>query len=275
MFSASAVVAPVSAQSHAAGHLRVVDAPKFSTLPHAVLFDRTISRDAVMLYAVLQSHWWQGGECWASHATLADEMRVSERMLRRYLNELIAAGHITEEAAGYRRSKTYRPSSIGTTCQIETVNQTPVSVQSELHVRTNRNVVSDSYKKTPEKKTQEEKPPIGGIAADAAPEPEKATVKPKKSKPTTTPCPETFPLEAKHVEYAAGLGLSEAQAKAETNKFLAHHRFKGTRGVDWYAGWQNWMRRAVEYGASTRTNGTPAQKPRTDGAKGFKNVLRY
>lgn len=281
MGSASAVVAPVSAQSRAAGHLRVVDAPKFSALPHVVIRDTSLSRDARLLYSVLQMYWWQEGECTASHETLAADMGCSERGLRRYLDELLAAKLIVESAAGVRRSKVYTPASIGQKQPIEEgVNKTPVSdwntvnrtkptVQSDKTDTGNRTPLSDSKKKTPVKKTQEEDlPPTGVVvAAVAADQPAIEDAKPKKSKATA--CPETFPLDAKHFEYAASLGLSEAQARSETSKFLAHHKFKGTRGVDWYAGWQGWMRRAVEYGAPTRTNGNAAPKPTTNGAKGW------
>lgn len=274
MVSASAVVAPVSAQSHAAGHLRVVDAPKFSALPHEVLFNQSLSRDAVVLYAILQSHWWQGGECWASHAVLATEMRCGLRSLRTYLDELIAAGVITETASGNRRAKVYAPTSnTSKLADCKPSNRQKTTIQSAKNDTSNTSKLADSYKKTQKKKTQEEDiPPIGGSAAVAADQPAIEEAKPKKSRATT--CPETFPLEAKHIEYAAGLGLTEAQARSETSKFLAHHRFKGTRGVDWYAGWQNWMRRSVEYGATTRTNEPAAPKPKTNGAKGW-NVQRY
>lgn len=149
------------------GRLRVVDAPKFSALPHAVLFDRRLSHAARLLYAVLQAHWWQSGVCYASHATLAEEMGVSTRMLRTYLDALIGAGLIVESPHGERRAKSYAPAPIGSTLPIATVeseagfslppsNRKPVSEQSEARFRLNEKPASDSYKKTPEKKTPEE-----------------------------------------------------------------------------------------------------------------------
>lgn len=253
--------------AHASSHrarprLTVVDgngaAQKFSALPHAVLFDKRLSHAARLLYAVLQAHWWQSGACYASHATLAEEMGVSTRMLRTYLDALIAAGLIVEAPHGERRAKSYAPAPIGSTLPIAPVeseagfslhpgNRKPVSEQSEVCFRTNEKPVSDSYKKTPEKKTPEEgSPPTGeSVAAGAAPEP--ARPKPPKEKPKATPAPDVFDLTERHFDYARSLGLDEAAARRETDKFLAHHRFKGTRGVDWYAGWQNWMRRAVQY----------------------------
>src|SRR5678815_2465486 len=80
-------------------------AASYSALPHAVLFDSRLTRGEIVLYAVLQSHTWQTGEFFASNATLAAKMRVSERMLRNYLDRLIEVGYVTETPAGPRRSK--------------------------------------------------------------------------------------------------------------------------------------------------------------------------
>lgn len=148
----------------------VKDGPgTYSALPHAVLFS-DMSDGAVRLFAVLQAHWWgPSGECSASHATLATEARCSLRSLRRYLDELIAAKLTTEESAGARREKVYRPVSIGQKRPIETaaneppvadcepVNRPKTTVQSAKNDTFNRPKRSHSYKKTKEKKTKEEK----------------------------------------------------------------------------------------------------------------------
>jgi hypothetical protein len=229
-------------------------AARYSALPHEIMRDTSLSRDARLLFAVLQGHWWQDGDCFASHATLATEMGCSTRMLRTYLNELIEAGKVTEHEAGQRRQKVYRMGSIGSTVPIEPLNEKPASdskagnrkfptVQSEIIDTSSRKQASDSYKKTPVKKTlEEELPPTGvGVAGATDPPAEKSTGK-KSSR--GTPCPATFPLEAKHYAYAAEHGYGEvAKVAAITDAFLSHHRFKGTIGKDWYAGWQGWIRR--------------------------------
>lgn len=88
--------------------------PSFSALPHVVLFDRRLSRDARLLYAVMQAHWWQGGECWASHATLAAAMGCSDSQLRRYIGELSTAGYVASRRRGQGQAKAYRPTSVAT-----------------------------------------------------------------------------------------------------------------------------------------------------------------
>lgn len=241
-------------------------AATYSALPHAVLFSG-LSDGAVRMYAVLQSHWWgDSGECTASHATLAEEARCSLKSVRRHLDELIAARLVEERPAGTRRSKVYAPIPIGQKRPIGAVNASEMSdwapcnapkttVQSVKNDRSNAPKTTHSYKKTPEEDIEEELTPTGLGAADAAAP--ATTGKPKRSAQRKTACPETFPLEPRHFAYGAELGLSEQRVRAETEKFLAHHRFKGTLGLDWYAGWQNWMRRAVLYAAqSPQRNGT-------------------
>lgn len=244
-------------------------AASYSALPHAVLFSE-LSDGAVRLYAILQAHWWgESGESTASHATLAAEARCSLKSVRRHLDELIAAGLVAERPAGTRRSKIYAPIPIGQKRPIEAANTAEMSdcppsnapkttVQSDKNDRSNAPKTTYSYKKTPVKKTLEEELPPTGVGAAAAPQPATGD-KPKRSAQRKTACPETFPLDAKHFAYGSELGLSEQRVRAETDKFLAHHRFKGTLGLDWYAGWQNWMRRAVLYDAqqpSPHRNGT-------------------
>ena len=288
MVSASAVVAPVSAQSHAARHLRVVDAPRFSALPHDVIRDTRVSRDARLLYAVLQMYWWQEGECTASHETMAADMGCSERGLRRYLDELLAAKLIVESAAGVRRSKVYTPAPIGQKEPIEdgsnrtplsdwnAVNRTKPTVQSDKTDTSNRTVVSDSKKKTPVKKTVEDSTPIGVDAAGAAAKPSAAPARSESAKRATR-LPEDADLTDAHVQAAASIGLDRATASAEWPQFKDHHRSRGSTMVDWLAAWRTWCRNSLKfaarkngaYAAPTRTNQPTTPKPSTNGAKGW------
>lgn len=68
-----------------------------------------------------------------------------------------------------------------------------------------------------------------------------------------TPAPDNFPLVDKLKEWAnrevPGLDLL-----SETEKFLDHHRSKGSRMFDWPSAWRKWMRNAAEWGHA-RNNG--------------------
>lgn len=243
------------------GHLRVVDAPSFSAFPHAVIRDTRVSRDARLLYAVLQMHWWQGGECWAANATLAVEMGCSDSQLRRYLHELLAAGWITARMRGQGQGKAYAPTkplpSDGQASTGERFNRSqtdgsdgnrsPVEPQPFTDERFNRSPVTDRRRLVNEDSLKEED--TGVIAAaDAAPQAERGKPKRRASR-----LAEDATLTADHLEAAVSIGLSPATADAEWAQFVDYHHAKGSTMSDWLAAWRTWCRNSLKFG--TRRNG--------------------
>jgi len=79
----------------------------FTPLPNAVLLDARLSRDARLLYALLQYHARGDGRCFPSHATLAAELGGGETALRAYLRELIDAGLVGQRRRGQGRTNMY------------------------------------------------------------------------------------------------------------------------------------------------------------------------
>lgn len=53
----------------------------------------------------------------------------------------------------------------------------------------------------------------------------------------------------------------ERRLQAETERFLDHHRAKGSLFKDWDAAWRKWMRGAIEYGPRRVVNGYDQQSP--------------
>lgn len=90
-----------------------------------------------------------------------------------------------------------------------------------------------------------------------SPNPAKPPTKTKTKKDPETFVPETFPLEARHLEYAGKKGLTKTETERETEKFLLWHGSKQTKYTDWYKAWQGWILRAAENKARL----TPFQKP--------------
>jgi hypothetical protein len=144
-----------------------VDGP-FSALPHAIIRRTDISRDARLLVSVLLMYGWQGGDITVSHATLAADMGCGLKSLRVYLDELIAAGIITERDAGRRRQKVYtltvntsktthwEPVNTAETTDCPPSNAQFLPVQCVVFDQSNTSKTTHSKKKTPEKKTKEE-----------------------------------------------------------------------------------------------------------------------
>ena len=146
----SSVVASVAPARERPGHLRVVDEPQFAPFPAAVLTDTRLSTGARLLYAVMQLHWWQGGECWASHSTMAAQVGCKERMIRYYIRELVALGYITERRRGRGQAKAYAPAQAATDCQLnrqEIAASEPkrqqIAVQAAKDCQFNRQQIAD------------------------------------------------------------------------------------------------------------------------------------
>lgn len=225
----------------------------YSALPHAVLTDPRTQHGHIVSYAVLQMHWWQGGECWASHVTLAAEAKCSERQFQRYVKDLVAWGFITERRRGHGQAKAYAP--VAQPSQHDTgvalnptpvspsaPNTTPVSDQHDTGVRFNTTPVSDRRRSNEEDSLKEED--TGGDAANAAPAPPKA--KPERR---ATRLPADWSLTDAHLEAASRRGFDAARAAAEAERFCDYHRAKGSRMVDWLAAWRTWLGNAVTFDA--------------------------
>ena len=85
----------------------------FTPLPNQVLLDARLSRDARLLYGLLQHHARGDGRCFPSHATLAAELGGGETALRAYLRELIEAGLVGQRRRLQGRTNMYILLAIG------------------------------------------------------------------------------------------------------------------------------------------------------------------
>lgn len=66
-------------------------------------------------------------------------------------------------------------------------------------------------------------------------------------KRTATAAPVSFDVDEAMWAWAEELGVTAEDIPRETDKFLDHHRAKGSLFSDWKAAWQNWMRKHLEY----------------------------
>ena len=79
----------------------------FAAFPYLVMKDTELSVGARLTYAFLLMYAWQEGNCFAGQKTMAENMGVSERQLRRYLIELKKAHYIRIERKDRRFNNTY------------------------------------------------------------------------------------------------------------------------------------------------------------------------
>lgn len=77
-----------------------ISAPGYAVAPNAVLRDARLSRDARLLYVVLDGHAGKSGRVRVGDAVVAAELGVSERSLYRYLAELVEVGLVSRKGTG-------------------------------------------------------------------------------------------------------------------------------------------------------------------------------
>ena len=69
----------------------------FAAVPRWLIREAPLSGNALLVLIALAARENRAGECWPSHATLAAEARMSEKSVRRALDELRDAGHVSWE----------------------------------------------------------------------------------------------------------------------------------------------------------------------------------
>jgi hypothetical protein len=79
----------------------------YAKFPLSVLRNHALSTGARLLYALLTSYAWQEGICFPDEKTLGADLGASERTVRRYREELVAAGLIVVKHRGQGKSNLY------------------------------------------------------------------------------------------------------------------------------------------------------------------------
>ncbi len=67
---------------------------RFSAIPSKAVFDPDLSATSLKVLAALGTHSDMDGYCWPSHGSLADDLRISKKTVRRGLAQLISLGYI-------------------------------------------------------------------------------------------------------------------------------------------------------------------------------------
>jgi hypothetical protein len=287
---ATAAVAARVSVSHRAD-LTLVPTPKkprYAEVAYSVLFDEQLSIGARLLWAVLETHWYETGVCFASHQTLAHELSspgpngprpLSLRQLRRYLDELIAHGHIVERPGVKRQAKTYSPSAsqqdtgvlldgaqqdTGVSLSepqsdtgvlldhpLEGVQQDTGAESTRHRRRVNKTPVSDSIKQLGRNNSGEttaptELSPPSASQTTVIPARELVS-KPKRTKTEQrTTLPDDFAVTPDMRAWAVALGIPDDQSlhgiDEQTEAFKDHARAHRSVYGKWLDAWRNWMR---------------------------------
>ncbi len=79
----------------------------FVKLPHVILLHPNLSLQAKLLYGILRRYAREKGYCYPGYARLAEDMRRSERTVRRAMDELVAAGIVGKWQRGLKQTNVY------------------------------------------------------------------------------------------------------------------------------------------------------------------------
>lgn len=96
--------------------------------------------------------------------------------------------------------------------------------------------------------TSKQKPtPSSSSSTSVPPIPPNGNARRSRQRQPATACPTQFSVTQEMHLWAEGIGVATAAVMPETEKFIGHHRAKGSMFADWHAAWCNWMRNAVTY----------------------------
>jgi hypothetical protein len=214
---------------------------------------------------------------------LAWTLRLEVDALEHILGDLVAQGLIDDTSKGYcmhnwsgrqhksddvtARVQKHRASNKEGGNVTETLHipedETPISdnepidLQGYVTLQKRSGNVLDTDTDT-ESDTDSEQNRAEGLGASAPP------AKAKRKKPATR-APEEYNPSDKQLSWLKS-NCPAVDADKETQKWLDHHRAKGTIFSDWDAGWRTWMSRSQEYAEQRGTsNGTKDRSIRETG----------
>jgi len=85
----------------------ILSAKGFTQVPNHVLVSKKISPGAKLTYAMLLKYAWQNNYCYPGQERLADDMGVTDRSVRTYLQELATQQFLTIKQRGLGKPNLY------------------------------------------------------------------------------------------------------------------------------------------------------------------------
>ena len=79
----------------------------FTQVPNVILKNASLSFGAKVAYAMFLSYAWQKASAFPGQARLAEDMGISERQVRRFVNELKEAKYLSVERRGLGKTNIY------------------------------------------------------------------------------------------------------------------------------------------------------------------------
>ncbi|RVP07344.1 helix-turn-helix domain-containing protein [Sinorhizobium meliloti] len=178
------------------------------------------------------------GDCFPNQETIATDLGVTDRTIRKALANLRACDWLKIEdrpqARGRGKSNLYHFDD-ATTGSTVPVNDTNTGKKIPVNGATTGNSAQD-FRKNISSASNKEHVEKNTLNRESSP------------RARTTALPEDF-LPDLRVAFANGLDLAEAERQAAM--FLDYYRAKGKPMRDWNAAWRNWIRRVPDFARRT------------------------
>lgn len=125
---------------------------RYAPIPQDLLYDPSISAQAVRIYGVLMRHGSDPSRCYPSHERLGQLIGVSERSVQRPLAELVKAGWIKKvrrtNKHGERTSDGYHVFSVRADLRVPTAQEVPLGQRAKTSEEREQ-VTTNESNKTP------------------------------------------------------------------------------------------------------------------------------
>lgn len=162
-----------------------------------------------------------------THETLASVVNCDRKILAKYIKKLISVGKIAQLKDG----------------RLQIINWKKYQTRYEKYYKNNAN----------NELTNANNGIKNGIRMPGRLEEE---VDKKKIYKRKVPLPKDYKLTKEHIDYAESKGFYLHHNLVDIfEAFCIHHRKIGSKWTDWYAAWQTWIRKKIEF-----DKGSPIQK---------------
>ena len=218
----------------------------------AIARDRSMPRSAVVVAALLATHYFNGktGEAWPSERTLAIDTGMTPANVRMGIDRLVDARLLVRTPGGPRTSNRYRiprrwkvperPCQQGRSALVSNSTSAPAS-NSAAPLSARPEPGKEPVNGTPERTPGTRR--LGKADGTARSVPRHAAGQQQRSTrlPPDWTCGDAELADARDIA-----SWEPERARAEFERFLDYHRSEDTRGRSWSRYWRNWCRKGAE-----------------------------
>lgn len=182
------------------------------------------------------------GECWPSYQYIADQCEIGKRTVIGHIDSLIQAGYLTKTSRKGPKGNSSNVYVLDFDAKPVNTGGANAALGSAGDALGGANAaLGDGAAAAP--RTSHSLEPVN----ESVNEPLAVPPKPKKSK-RRSGVPDEFLVDQRMLDWLVENQIT-TDWQIETNKFLDHHRAKGSTMADWVSSWRLWMRNSMKFSA--------------------------